>query len=231
LNTYILNGPPGSGKDTLGALLASAIQENQGLKAETFAFKDSLYRMTYNWLVGDTHFVPTSGIHSLMKATDCTYEDFVKSCEDRELKETKVFPVGITFNVEGNAKDFGHKVWSPRMCLQFVSEKLAKPRHGNDVFGVEAAVTLSRSKHERGVQTAIFTDGGFVDEINCVAMHSAIRNVTVINLHREGCNFDGDSRDYVTESTHDIKFVEFHNNKDIPESLADLCDLLGITKV
>lgn len=226
---YIFNGPPGSGKDTLGALLTGAITEAQGLKAKTFAFKNSLYKMTFDWLTGDTHFTPSSNVEKLMQATGNTLERFIEVCEDRKLKEAKMLPIGLTFNVEGNKADFGHKIWSPRMCLQFVSEKLAKPGFGPNVFGIEAFSEVKSSAANEGTEVAVFTDGGFIDEIECGATMTDAE-VVVINLYREGCNFDGDSRDYVTSSEKDIKFVRFDNDQGIPESLASLCELLNIVE-
>lgn len=88
---------------------------------------------------------------------------------------------------------------TPREGLIHVSENIYKPRYGKDYFGREAANRL-----KLGINA--FSDGGgWWDELTPI-VYKADR-VLVCRLHREGYNFDGDSRSYYDESTmpEDIK--------------------------
>lgn len=88
---------------------------------------------------------------------------------------------------------------TPREGLIHVSENIYKPKYGKGYFGQEAANKLT-------IGINVFSDGGgWWDELAPV-VYKADR-VLVCRLHREGYNFDGDSRSYYDESTmpEDIK--------------------------
>jgi hypothetical protein len=77
---------------------------------------------------------------------------------------------------------------TPRKAYIAVSELLLKPLHGEDALGK----MLARSIHPEGV--LIVTDSGFRAEAEpLVAM---AERAMLVHVHREGCTFDGDSRDY-----------------------------------
>jgi hypothetical protein len=175
----ILNGPIGSGKDAIADLLAERFNRVNKLQ-----FKDALYRESYLWLSG--RLAAFCGVF----VPDLT--TWVGLCTKRETKEVKCLPLGIAFSLESNPKDFGHKMWSPRMVLQHVSENVVKPMKGADAFGEMAVKELKDGFFN------IFSDGGFIDEIEVIAQCCP---TLVVNLYREGCSFEGDSRSYVTNSS------------------------------
>lgn len=79
---------------------------------------------------------------------------------------------------------------SPRQALINTSEEVLKPLFGKDVFGIMAANSL-----EDGIN--IFSDGGFKEEIECLREAVGYDNFLLVHVYREGCTFEGDSRDYV----------------------------------
>lgn len=79
---------------------------------------------------------------------------------------------------------------SPRTFMIWISEHVIKPKFGNQHFGKLASDAL---KTERN--TAIFSDGGFPDEVRRLVDDGY--KVKLVRLHREGFDFGGDSRDYI----------------------------------
>lgn len=189
----ILNGPIGSGKDTIVDALVEKL-DGAGIKLQ---FKDALYEESFKWL--------NEQLPVFMSVFIPTYETWVGLCTHREHKEAKVIPTGRSFHLASNSRDTGHKMWSPRMVLQHVSENVVKPYKGADAFGEMSAERLVEGK------VNLFSDGGFVDEINVI---SQVCPTIVVNLYREGYSFDGDSRDYVKESMADAT-MSLHNDVEL----------------
>lgn len=100
--------------------------------------------------------------------------------------------------------------YSQRQILIHVSEHVLKPVLGEDVFGRIAAHTISKSDKN----LFVFSDSGFVEEllpvVECVGAH----NVSIVQLHRNGCSFEGDSRSYLPENVFGCNFVQLNNNSD-----------------
>lgn len=93
---------------------------------------------------------------------------------------------------------------SPREALIYTSEKYIKPKYGKDYFGKAAADSCV----VRNIQFAVFTDGGFGPEVDC--LEDIYEWVTVIRLHRQGCTFAGDSRNYMPDAKNvfDVSTIE-----------------------
>lgn len=81
--------------------------------------------------------------------------------------------------------------YSPRNAMIHMSENVLKPLFGKDVFGIMAAKSL-----EDGVN--VFSDGGFPEEVQCILDEVGVDNFMLVHVIREGCSFEGDSRNYVT---------------------------------
>ena len=106
---------------------------------------------------------------------ETNYEYFMFLYEDRRYKEE---PASIL-----NGK-------SPRQFMIWISEEVIKPQFGNRFFGMRA-----ESKVKESHSLSVFTDGGFKDEI--LQMIEGDIQVKLCRIHRNGCNFDNDSRDYI----------------------------------
>lgn len=129
-------------------------------------------------------------------------ESFYEIYNNRELKEK---PMDI----------FGGK--SIRQAMIFVSEYIMKPHFGKDYFGKITAKSCTADWN-------FVSDGGFVEEINEVC-EEFDDNVLIIRLHRDGCDFYNDSRNYIPNLTN-IPVVDYYNNSD--NEIQYLCDIKEI---
>jgi hypothetical protein len=179
----ILNGPAGSGKDTI----AKAYKEKYEIKempVHIMAFKDALYKAAFK-----------------IFSSVLDWHAFKMLCTHRVLKEE---PTDVFFGM------------SPRQMLIHVSENIIKPLYGNDYFGrkvVEAAEGLE------GI--ILLTDGGFHEEINPLPETTT----TIVQVHREGCDFVGDSRTYIDIWKFNIQ--ELHNDGTIDDTVEKLNRIIG----
>ena len=82
---------------------------------------------------------------------------------------------------------------TPRQALIDFSEKVYKPLHGKDVFAKAAIEGLDANKHY------VFSDCGFTEEVDSLAKSDI--PLLLIQLDREGCTFDNDSRKYINLPT------------------------------
>lgn len=102
-------------------------------------------------------------------------------------------------NKEKKFKRLGGK--SIRDCMIEVSEKVIKQFYGKDFFGKKALEDCC------DILLNIATDGGFVPEVMALVEGGA--EVVVIRLHKEGYDFEGDSRGYLPDlncyTTYDVE--------------------------
>lgn len=188
IRTIIMNGPPCSGKDILGAALAEA------LGANIKRFKDALYRQT-------------SSFFGVPKKT------LVSLATNRDTKE-RPHPL---FNG-----------LSPREALIYVSEEVIKPAEGISYFGDRLAEDLEG--------TTVITDGGFDEEITPIVEKSDY--TLIVQLIREGCTFEGDSRAYISHGITEVPgfncdIMEFENKgrlEDVTKRLNYLVSRILLTE-
>ena len=108
---------------------------------------------------------------------------------------------------------------SPRQAYIEFSERFYKPLFGERIFGTLLARRLeltllaaSKQKFFRHVPDAFtITDSGFAEEAVPVVRMFDAENCTLIRVHREGCNFDSDSRSYIDLSSLGVKTVDVEN--------------------
>lgn len=98
---------------------------------------------------------------------------------------------------------------SPRQAMINMSENVLKPLFGKSVFGKMAANSV--------VENAInvFSDGGFVEEAICLTDRVGGVNTLIIQIERQGCTFEGDSRGYITLPN--VKCIRITNNGTLDE--------------
>lgn len=73
-----------------------------------------------------------------------------------------------------------------------MSELFAKPLGGNDIFGIMA----TRRMLLPGA-VYVFSDSGFTPEAEAVRDMVGSKNMLIVQIRRQGCTFDHDSRAYV----------------------------------
>ena len=99
------------------------------------------------------------------------------------------------------------------------SEEWAKRKFGNDVFG---QLALMRLRYPTAMRETVISDSGFLDEAIPLIEHFGVANCLLIQIHRDGYSFDGDSRSYweypnlttvAIHNDHDLAFYEQHINR------------------
>lgn len=149
----LLNGPAGSGKDTIADHL---VQEYPCMFSKQ-SFKESLYELTAGYFGVSLGYI-------------------IEQNSDRVTKETP-------------NKFLGGK--TPREALIYASEDVYKPRYGKSVFGQKAKQRLVQS------MTNVFSDSGFIEEAEPLLEQVGTDNMICVQIERDGCSFENDSRDYV----------------------------------
>lgn len=82
---------------------------------------------------------------------------------------------------------------TPRQAYINVSELYFKPVHGNSIFGNILADELDRYAWE----IVVISDSGFVEEAQVLINKYGKENVILIQIERDGCDFNNDSRNYI----------------------------------
>ena len=82
---------------------------------------------------------------------------------------------------------------TPRQAYIKVSENYFKPTHGNKVFGELLSQELDKTTEE----VIAISDSGFKEEAEVLIDKYGPSNIYLIKIHRDGCDFSKDSRDYI----------------------------------
>lgn len=156
----LLNGPPGSGKDTAANHLSHWLPGGP---------------LTYPCLRKFATHVK-EGTHALLGLFDGGGRPLRFDYFENEKDERLDLFYGMT----------------PRQAYIWFSEEVMKPKFGTRVFGEIEARKIEDDR------VYIFSDSGFVDEALEVVNVVGPENVLLVNLHRHGHTYAGDSRSYLT---------------------------------
>lgn len=131
----------------------------------------------------------------------CSTEQLLDIYEDRVWKESPNSMLGGM---------------SPRETLIWLSEEVIKPKFGKPFFGRVLASQIN------GNSNYLSTDGGFAEEIYplLVKCHELRMPLKIVHVYREGCSFQGDSRNYIT--TFPEYVTELYNNGTVEEAVEKL---------
>ncbi|AEZ65076.1 putative ATP-binding protein [Aeromonas phage phiAS7] len=155
-SVIILNGPPGSGKDTLAKLLVESYKK-RGVNAQVFEFKDIMFK-----------------IAKLVSGASDELWDEMYARDQKELPQA--FLGGL----------------SARQFMIRISEEWMKPLFGAGILGQLAFKAVKES----GCDLAIFSDGGFPDEV--APFERPDIHLHIMRLYPSwDSSFDGDSRNYL----------------------------------
>lgn len=95
---------------------------------------------------------------------------------------------------------------SPRQAYIAVSERLMKPLHGSRIWG--DLLLHDIQMHALNADLVVVTDSGFAEEAHPIVYEFGDGNVTLLHVMREGCNFDKDSRSYISLPKIEMSSVE-----------------------
>jgi len=108
------------------------------------------------------------------------------------------------------------RLWgmSPREFLIDISERMVKPVCGQDYFGVQAA---NAAKPHGGISS----DSGFNEEAEVLVDVLGAENVFCVRFTREGCSFEGDSRNFLTTDKI-INYLDTTNDGTVEELVEEI---------
>lgn len=92
-----------------------------------------------------------------------------------------------------------------------LSELWAKPLMGSSVFGQMAANNIRG--HVGPNRVAVISDCGFAAEVPPLLKVVGQRNVLILQLVRDGCTFENDSRSYI--EVDGVDMIQLHNKYDV----------------
>lgn len=127
--------------------------------------------------------------------------EFMELYNDREWKEH-------------NRPEWGGK--SVRDLMIATSESYLKPMFGETCMG-KLAVSSIQQRIPSQNDVIVFSDGGFKAEVEELEKHFHVR---VVQILRDGCSFEGDSRSYI-EGTNLPTYLLF-NDCSVEEAVEDL---------
>jgi hypothetical protein len=174
LKVVVFNAPPRAGKDIAAEYLCGCF----GNEVKTYhkAFKEVLFDIcakTLGITVGDY-------LQGYYRKTP----DHVWWMKDLVSLSTSAHMGAVSNNTNYSQREF----------LIHMSENVIKPIFGKDAFGKAFVNSLP----EEGL--VFVSDSGFKEELQCVLDHVGAENVLVVQIEREGCSFEGDSRKYLKKS-------------------------------
>lgn len=182
-----INGPAGSGKSTLATMLCEA---NTKVWRESFAepIREMLYAV----------FFPNEGV---IERTIDFRDGTIKKRNLLQFAGLKVNHVCVDPLVRQAMIDF--------------SERYMKPNFGQDIFG---QLLLARcQEQETWYDHFVIDDSGFAPEAQVVIAAAGAEHCLLIRLHRDGCDFVGDSRGYIDLA---VRTLDIHNNAE-PAAMLD----------
>lgn len=199
LKVIVFNGPARSGKDSASSYMSEIMNNSYHL-----AFKDELFKICANTL-------------------SISVEDY-QTDYDRQTPD-KVWWMKDLVSISTSASMVSPREqnnFSQRDFLIHMSENVIKPSFGKDAFGKAFVNSLP----EEGI--VFVSDSGFPEELQPVIDHVGTENVLVIRIQREGCSFEGDSRDYLTPEMFDdkVQFYQIVNNGTELEFLKNVEELV-----
>ena len=110
---------------------------------------------------------------------------------------------------------------TPREVQIGLSESYLKPLHGKGIFG-ELAVRRIETIDDKHCNLVIMSDSGFYDEAVMLIDRFGSDAIELWRLHRDGCDFKKDSRDYIDLADVGVQCWDIENNG----SIADLQDIV-----
>lgn len=188
-----VNGPPRAGKDTVTEKLRDLIIKHTDLSAIESKFTCPMDQIF------------KSAWEACYLADKYSFKEVRETFKDQEVM---------------------HKGNKPRQALIDLSEKWFKEYFGPTVFGRIAAAEVNRTyKGWPGQSVFLFSDSGFYQE--AYGLYGAVDpyfldKMVVIQVHRDGCTFENDSRNWLDLQDLGIPLIQLNNSGSL-EKLDELC--------
>lgn len=198
LPTFLfINGPAGSGKDTLAKLIAA---EHPSAFIEGFA--EPIRAMIYSV------FFPNEGPI-----------DYSIDLREQSVKASPIPFLGVRRD-PFDAPQAEDATITIRQEMIAFSETYMKRRYGDQIFG---KLLLVRCKEQMMFSHHfIISDSGFISEAQYIIDQVGAHNCILLRLHRDGCNYSSDSRGYISLP---ISSYDIDNNRE-PKAMLDQLQLV-----
>lgn len=186
----LFNGPPRSGKDTAHRAL---------FDVEKVIATQGRYRPPFDDILHGKFSAPIKMAFAGMMGLEADRHFCVQPWES---KKDEVIPaLGVSY-----------RQWQ----IDF-SETFMKPLYGQNIFARMMVTELMAGITpclNAGDNLPLFSvsDCGFPVEVNYLPLHMPDAKFLLIRLHRDGCTFEGDSREYVYSDAPNVTFLDIDNN-------------------
>ena len=150
---------------------------------------------------------------------NCKLDKFARVLKER-THALYGFP-NRSWNYYEDCKDVSNKDFlklTPRQAYINVSEQYFKPIHGKRVFGELLLQDLQKCSEE----IIAISDSGFLEEAEVLIEKYGEDNVLLIQIHRDGYTFKGDSRDYILLDQCKSHWVINEGDKTFATTILDL---------
>jgi hypothetical protein len=112
---------------------------------------------------------------------------------------------------------------TPRQAYISMSEDYIKKNHGKDFFGLQLILTIKR-RNTKEDDVFLVSDGGFDEELEPLLHNFDPSLISVVQLYRKNCSFEGDSRNYFNVErfqSRGVKFIKLVNQANTPEDFIE----------
>lgn len=127
------------------------------------------------------------------------------------------------FESAKNEKMAAFRGFSPRETYIWYSEEVMKPRYGTAIFGEILADQIGPGSQKMAV---FVSDSGFREEAEVLLDRYGVPAVTLVRMHRTGCNFDKDSRSYLDLSDWGVETFDIRNDGTLEQLQFEISNLL-----
>lgn len=116
---------------------------------------------------------------------------------------------------------------SCRQALIKVSEEVIKPAYGDSFFGESESKYLKNISTSNSYSSAgACSDGGFNSEVIPLVEAFGAENVFIVRIFREGCTYEGDSRNWIdTDAILDNHYITIFNDGTLEEFKENIIDV------
>jgi len=98
------------------------------------------------------------------------------------------------------------------------SELFLKPTHGEDVFGHLAVKAI----YNKIASLILVSDSGFTKEAEVLINEFGAENIILVKINRDGCTFEGDSRNYIDLTQHGVNTITVNNNGSVIDAVEEV---------